>query len=355
MANSRLYFPVLRGREGEYAAYESLDLTVKNSLLPVIELPSIPYDYTQGRHARSLEEHLDTLFKRMAQAFKTDPFYVDFTWVELTNDRRAKRIGAEKLASLDLAFSIVLTPSDISADLQEIGRIIRAGTRSVAIRLRVKDFNEDSDVSVELDRIMQAVGFDASAVDLIIDLQDIGRDIDRATLVARSIFSQIPRREEWMRIILVASSFPEDLSEIDAASIEKLPRLEWNLWSRLQHKPAALPRPDLKFGDYAISNPTQKELDPRTMRMSANIRYTTPDYWLIIKGRNVRKFGFDQYFDLCRILVEREEYCGRDFSAGDRYISDCAEGQTGPGNATTWRKVGVNHHLTLMVEQLASR
>jgi len=355
MAKSTVYVPVLRGREGEYAAYESLAGVVRASLMPVIELPSIPYDYTQGRPSKSLEEHLDTLFKRAAQAFKTHPFYLDFSWLEKSNDRKAKQIGVEKLASLDLAFSIVLTPSDTSADLRQIGRIIRTKGRSVAIRLRVKDFNEDSDVSVEIDRMMQAVELDVSDADLIIDLQDIGRDIDRATLVARSIFSQVPRKETWRRMVLVASSFPEDLSEIDAASIEKLPRLEWNLWSRLQHKPAALPRPDLIFGDYAISNPTQKELDPRTMRMSANIRYTTPDYWLIVKGRNVRKYGFDQYFDLCRILIERHEYCGRDFSAGDRYISDCAEGQTGPGNATTWRKVGVNHHITLMVEQLASR
>ena len=42
------------------------------------------------------------------------------------------------------------------------------------------------------------------------------------------------------------------------------------------------------FGDYAIAHPIPTELDPRTMRMSASIRYTTSDEWLILKGRNVR-------------------------------------------------------------------
>jgi hypothetical protein len=40
------------------------------------------------------------------------------------------------------------------------------------------------------------------------------------------------------------------------------------------------------------------------MRMSANIRYTARENWLVVKGRNVRQYGFDQYFDLCGTLVD---------------------------------------------------
>jgi hypothetical protein len=115
-----------------------------------------------------------------------------------------------------------------------------------------------------------------------------------------------------------------------------------------------LPRPDIIFGDYAISHPVQKELDPRTMRMSASIRYTTQENWLVVKGRNVRQYGFDQYFELCKTLVKRPEFSGKDYSWGDNYIADCAAGRTGPGNATTWRKVGTNHHLTVVEQEIAS-
>ena len=107
------------------------------------------------------------------------------------------------------------------------------------------------------------------------------------------------------------------------------------------------------FADYAISHPYTKELDPRTMRMSASIRYTTSNNWLVLKGRNVRQYGFDQYFELAKELIERPEYADRDFSWGDKYIADCALGMTGPGNATTWRKVGTNHHITLVARQIA--
>jgi hypothetical protein len=82
--------------------------------------------------------------------------------------------------------------------------------------------------------------------------------------------------------------------------------------------------------------------------------YTAQDDWLIVKGRNVRQYGFDQYFELCRALVGRPEYYGRDFSWGDNFIAQCATRELGPGNATTWRKVGTNHHLTVVVRALAN-
>ena len=165
----------------------------------------------------------------------------------------------------------------------------------------------------------------------------------------------VPQVAAWRQVVLAAASFPEDLSEVDAATVSTLPRREWELWSMLQRRPKLLPRQDFVFGDYGIAHPVPRELDPRTMRMSASIRYTTPDSWLVIKGRNVRQYGFEQYFDLCRALVNRPEYNGADFSWGDAYIAKCAERVSGPGNATTWRKVGTNHHLTLVARQIANQ
>jgi len=201
--------------------------------------------------------------------------------------------------------------------------------------------------------VLEGLGSNAESVDLLIDLGALGSDVSRALLITRSIFSMLPRKN-WRRLILAAASFPEDLSEVNAADTAILPRHEWDLWKALQKRPSILPRTDLIFGDYAISHPIPKELDPRTMRMSANIRYTTRDKWLVVKGRNVRQYGFEQYFDLCNALVKRPEYCGRDYSWGDEYIAECAARKKGPGNATTWRKVGVNHHLTLIVREVAS-
>jgi hypothetical protein len=232
------------------------------------------------------------------------------------------------------------------------GRHSATNATGVCIRLTIADFNEDVELDTELDRLLSDLGIETSSIDLIIDLEDLSKD---AVLIARSVFSMIPQKDQWRRMILASASFPEDLSDVGAATTSTIPRREWELWKTLQRRPNILPRRDLIFGDYAIAHPVPKELDPRIMQMSASIRYTTPDDWLIVKGRNVRQYGFDQYFELCKTLVGRAEYSGRDFSWGDRYIDDCANGMTGPGNATTWRKVGTNHHITLVTRELAKQ
>lgn len=191
-------------------------------------------------------------------------------------------------------------------------------------------------------RLLEAIGVNNLATtDLILDLGDVGPDVGRATLVARSVLAQTPRAAEWRRFVLAAASFPENLSELSAATTSRLPRVEWHLWQRLRRRGVSTRR-DIVFGDYAIAHPIPTELDPRTMRMSASIRYTIPDEWLILKGRNVREHGFDQYFELSRQLVQLPDYSGEEFSWADRWIMRCAQREIGPGNAGgRWERITI--------------
>jgi hypothetical protein len=354
-----IYVPVLKGKEGEYGALEALPTGVRARLMPLIEIPDVPYDYTNEGSTKSLDDHLSGTARRLKKCCQGGPLYLDLPWFE----------GEERLSDGTVALESVLADCarqgvravpvvsrKKSADyLAAAGRYMTKTDTGACLRLLVPDFAEDVDVEAEVHRLLGGLGAaDTSSIDLVLDLEDLGLDTARASLVARSVFSMIPAKDEWRRIVLVAASFPEDLSDVDAATVTTLPRREWDLWRTLQKRPGLLPRRDLIFGDYGIAHPITKELDPRTMRMSASIRYTTPKNWLVLKGRNVRKYGFDQYFELCKELVRRPEYQGRDFSSGDKYISDCAEGMTGPGNATTWRKVGTNHHITLVADQIAN-
>ncbi len=131
------------------------------------------------------------------------------------------------------------------------------------------------------------------------------------------------------------------------------PRAEWFLWEALTNHPEAIPRLPT-FGDYAVQHPLLPDFDPRMMKFSAAIRYATPTGWLIVKGRNVQDHGAEQYRGLCRTLMGRAEYRGRGFSWGDDYIHRCANGEVGPGNQMTWRRVGTTHHIATVTEQLAS-
>jgi hypothetical protein len=358
MATQPMYVPVLKGKEGEYGALETLKVDVRAQLMPLIEIPDVPYDYANERAAKSLDDHVSGIADRLRRCWQDRPLYLDLPWFDkerLSDGRVALEAVLSDCANRGVEAAPVLSRTSSADYVSAAVRYAAATHIGACVRLLVADFEEDIDLDAEVGRLLTGfAGTNVAPLDLVLDLEDLGRDIGRAVLVARSVFSMIPRKDEWRRVVLVAASFPEDLSDVDASTITTLPRREWELWKTLQRRPGNLPRRDLVFGDYAIAHPVTKELDPRTMQMSASIRYTTPDDWLVVKGRNVRQYGFDQYFELCKALVKRAEFSGGDFSWGDTYISDCAAGMTGPGNATTWRKVGTNHHLTLVAQEIAS-
>jgi hypothetical protein len=358
MATQPIYVPVLKGKEGEYSALEMLTADTRPWLMPLIEIPDVPYDYANERAAKSLDDHVSGIAERLRKCWRDGPLYIDFPWIEkeerLSDGRVALEAVLSDCANRGVEAAPVLSRTSSADYVSAAGRYSATTHIGACVRLCVADFEEDIDLDGEVGRLLAGFGGNIAQLDLVLDLEDLGRDVGRAVLVARSLFSMIPRKDEWRRVVLVAASFPEDLSDVDASTITTLPRREWELWKILQKRPSNLPRRDLIFGDYAIAHPVTKELDPRTMQMSASIRYTTPNDWLVVKGRNVRQYGFDQYFDLCKALVKRAEFSGSDVSWGDRYITDCAAGITGPGNATTWRKVGTNHHLTLVTREVAN-
>ncbi len=77
---------------------------------------------------------------------------------------------------------------------------------------------------------------------------------------------------------------------------------------------------------------------------------------MVWKGHNVfthpQKFG--QFNAICADLIERDEYRGQEFSAGDAEIYAKATTQDSPGSAETWRKIGTNHHIETVIDQIAN-
>jgi len=90
---------------------------------------------------------------------------------------------------------------------------------------------------------------------------------------------------------------------------------------------------------------------------SASIRYTAPDHWVIMRGQALRgdtSPGSAQYPAQATLLAERPEFCGADFSYGDKYIVQKSNDRKNPGSPQTWICAGINHHLTLAAREVAS-
>ena len=162
---------------------------------------------------------------------------------------------------------------------------------------------------------------------------------------------RVPQLIAWRTLTLAAGAFPSDLSRCAPGSMNEIARTDWRVWRGVRAGLAGLPRTPL-FGDYAVAHPDPSEVDPRVMTRSASIRYTADDKWLVPKGRSVKKHGSGQYQALCQQLVADTRFSGPSFSSGDRHIDNCGTGTVGTGNATTWRQMPTNHHLTFVVTQL---
>ena len=95
-------------------------------------------------------------------------------------------------------------------------------------------------------------------------------------------------------------------------------------------------------------------MDMRIIKPAASLRYTIDDNWIVVKGKNVRDYKFKQYIEICQSVVNSGHFGGSNYSLGDEFIFDCSKGNKSTGNLTTWRWVGINHHMTKVVNDLSN-
>lgn len=163
--------------------------------------------------------------------------------------------------------------------------------------------------------------------------------------------SQLATAENWRTLTLLGTAMPATTTEVGRNNAAELPRSEWVMWKLIRESRGR----QMSFGDYAVQSvDALSSFNPLYMQTSAQMRYTVSNAWFVVRGSSTRTGGFKQSHELARIITEHNEFSGRDFSAGDAWIADCAALETTSGNATTWRNVTTNHHLVMVLRQLAN-
>lgn len=350
------YVPILKGKEGEYLALRELSAAVRQRMTPVIEPPSIPYDFANETPAKTVDEHLAKVVEKLDACWGRDlPLFIDLGWIpasEVMSDGRQPLKYIFDEARLKELMSIPVTGLSRESQYQDaVKEALDTDSRGICIRLENDDFVEFGDLEAGLSTLLSFFGVSPFEVDLIIDFEAIS--VGPVAMAANAAVANLPFVRDWRTLTLAATAFPQDLSNVPPRSATPLPRTEWINWQALaarRHRLLRLPT----FGDYGIAHPLLAEIDPRVMQMSAQLRYTTETDWLVMKARNVKAHGYGQFNDICRYLVTRPEYKGADFSWGDSAISEATAAGAASGNATTWRRIGTNHHLTFVVDQIAN-
>lgn len=350
----RHYVPVLKWKQGEQRALEFLSTDIQQRITPLIEIPPIDWDFEKDIPKKTIDEHLVNFGETLHRSWQQNrPIFLDALYLDPEDRVHATQHPLEYLINEAKSRMIDIIPVTASdRDTAYNAAVVAANQRDnlgIAIRLQERDFDV---LEHNIDSLLTELDASPTEVDLIIDYEQVApQEKTRTTLFLSVLIKSLPYQWEWRNIILCGTAFPENLSGITRDTTDQLERTEWVIWKQIVAK-TDIRRPI--FGDYGISHPQPFEGDPRYINMSANIRYTAENKFIIFKGKVTRRYGGAQYHHLAQQVVSHREFSGPDFSAGDFYINAVAENNDGPGNATNWRRAGTNHHITYVVTELSS-
>lgn len=345
--DNKRYFPILKGKMGEFSALQVLSDVQCRHITPIIEVP-------QGAQPESI-------IANIANSWPKDlPIMIDVGTVDSDDEadpdsEPGEESGIRAIFSMAQAQSLRLIPvtSINMPDLHALNEIHSIHSCGVCFRLRSFDF-EDGAIAERLEDIISQLGLHQTDTDLLVDLGTINHEQSAIYIMAITGMLSMLNSINARRFILASSAFPENLSGIARDSIVRVPRADWILWNAVVQRTKGGPRQP-SYSDYGIAHPELPNIDPRMMNPSAGIRYTVDEDWLVVKGRGLRsEAGFAQFRDLSRRLVEHSEFGGIADCWGDDFIRACADGTGKTGNLTTWRKVGTNRHLCKVIGQLAN-
>ncbi len=353
---SQQYVPCLRWKQGEYQALSRLSPKAQESIVPLIEIPEIGWDFESGTNSKSIDEHLSKFAKRVKDKWGghclVDMHLIESSqhmnsgqhpFVFVLEDLRLKGV---------LSIPVIYLKKDYDCQ-NEIKAIVATDMRGLCIRISLEEAAKP-DVAASLGTLIQQYNVEADKCDFILDIRAPNFEpIDSFGKLLEKIIGKLPHLNEWRSFALIGTSFPQSMGGLKlGASI--IPRNEWRLYTSLIRRLIVSGIRIPTFGDYGINHPDVLLLDMRLVKPSATVRYTIEDGWLILKGSNVRDYKYGQYRGLCKEVVESVYYSGTTFSEGDKYIHGCAQGTESTGHLTTWRWVGTNHHLEKVVQDVAN-
>ena len=338
MFNDKHYVPVLRWKRAEWVALRELNPNIRGFITPLIEIPSAKFKDIKNE---KISPTAKKMYDSISCSWDNSPFFLDVG--HLTSSHCA--IAEKLLKDICTVFKNAIPIIALNYPKSMISLIASLSTNySSGVCLRLK---KDDIFSTEaIKEIVKFNGLNHANIDLIIDLEMI----DDKHLSFLDICSQIPNLYQWRTFTIIGGSFPQYLTGISPGQ-HRFPRKEWLMWKK-EVTNNKLPRKPT-FGDFTIQYPYYRE-PPLIPNATASIRYAANNYWIIMRGETLKKKGRKQWNANAVLLSEHQEFCGKNFSYGDRYIFDKGHLKDTTGSLETWLRAGINHHLTFVARQIAN-
>lgn len=358
-----LYMPALKWKQGEQHAVRLLTSGQKARIQPLVEIQDRTYDWVDRKYKKSWDKHLEDVAKATAKDWGTDHDIAVDQQIQdgqtlSSNPGTPWEYLFEQLWSLNVRAVPVLSSWATGSEAVALIKVSKAHRRRRwVLRFRLATEGVLPTVAVVqawFTNSMVAVGERYSEVDAVLDLGYIGSQDPKAMAPGTAqLLQAIASLGAWRAVGLTSGGFPVNLAGMGIGN-KQIPRKDWDLYKRVLVR-SMLEKLKIAYGDYCVAHQETFDDDPRKMVMSSNIRYSHWDHWYVLKGKNTRDYGNGPYKDLCRLLVALPIFMSAPFSQGDaNYEKTANDPKAGPGGAREWRRDATNHHLHVVLHQLAN-
>jgi hypothetical protein len=338
------YMPVLKIKRGEKAALTLVAPSLCSRIVPFLEIVE--------RKDKPPSLHLQTAFTGLANSVRAYPrCFLDAREIAADGPQ-----GAASVFQRAAAEGIVFTPVTGVSRTVDVWAALAHRTHGLALRVTRAEF-DNGNLAADIDGFLDSHGLMPEEVDLIVDLGPVeDLIVDGIAALTEAFMAEVPHHKRWRTFTLSACSFPLSMGIVNRQSHDFVERADWIAWETLYGRRDELQRLPT-FSDTVIQHPVGVEgFDPRIMQVSACVRYTLANQWLLIKGESTRSIPpSTQFPQLATRLVYghlRPYFAGSSHCEGCQGMKDSADGAGHFGSAEVWRRLGTVHHVSLTTQAL---
>lgn len=341
MSKPKLYAPILKWKSGEQVALQNLQPEQKSLIIPVLEF---------------VDRHESVKILKELEACYNLPVYVDTSYIDQDGEQHLTSLIEEANKIKKELYPVVYYD-----DFPELANKLSTITSRMLLRIPVPEEIDGPDYTTIFETVANWGRETPVNLDVMLDLSVIANKREAQLLLSTLnilINQHLVTNPIFDRIILAMTCFPENLSSISSGEAKFFERYELKLFQKVLHETNSNIKKKLIFSDYGVTKFTDTDLNFSKMRYGPlpKIRYTTHDYYWVLKGAKNRITGewIRSRQAMANEILESEYYYGEHFSFGDLEIKERALGEKGPGGNTNWVTIDTNHHITVVIEELSS-
>lgn len=349
-----MYSPILRNRQSELLALKHLSNETRKHVMPIFDVAAPTKATDQGAGLKYVERNI----------YRTEKLASNFgaVFVDSSELDPAFRLAGGVHPVISAAAAVVKAGSKpipitgLHRDTAHHDAVFAVSEeqqqKNLCIRLDITDVGTATLTYKEIHNLLLSKSVTPSLVYLLLDLQCLhGLDKDPTVKKVNRLFKLL-EEEKWAGIMVGGYGMPDQISMAVSTNDQGyLKRIEQDIFYDVVEYEMETP---IWFADYTILPPSVVELDWRLIRkvMTPKASYTLEDLWFVVRGGAFSSHpdGYGQYYTIAEEIVALDEYCGKDYSYGDKYIWDCSQRAGSSGSPASWITACVNHHITFTAD-----